>query len=285
MAIKTFILYFAPFLAGSIALFAVVKQYAVTFANKGKAPFWYGTLASSLSSLVAFGVTYATNNLFVVFWLMAGLYLLFGIIHLAITHKKYFRHPREPRNKLLTAELLFGLSVICFSIVAFAALQYFFKDKGFLFYPVLLSTVFFFVPILVYHTFIAAYTIPRPVYVTWEYPLSPIELPDEKENEELLVIGFEIAKKGGDMNRTYFRAKAPADMILGDLFYHFINDYNEVQSETPIDYLNKDRLAYNWFFRAKPRWYTFSSVLNPEKTVRENNIKENTVIICERGAV
>lgn len=287
MALKTFILYFAPFLAGSIALFAVVKQMVSAVANQGKRPFWYGVLSSVVSSGIAFLASFIATNLFELFWILAGIYLLFGILHVWITHRRYFSHPRESRNKQLAAELLFALSIVAFSVAAFAALQYFLRDKNFLYYPLLMSLLFFFVPLLVYHTFKAVYSIPLPVYTTWNYPLNEeIELPDEKENERLYVIGFELAKKNADMEMTYFRAKAPAEMVLGELFYHFINDYNEVQSETPIEYSHSEGVqAHAWYFRTRPKWYTFSRILDPYKTVDANKIKENTVIICERAAV
>jgi len=72
------------------------------------------------------------------------------------------------------------------------------------------------------------------------------------------------------------------------VFYHFINDYNEVQSETPIEFhYNREEQdqTHAWYFRTKPKWYTFSRILDPFQTVDNNKIKENTVIICERAAV
>ncbi len=286
MALKTFILYFAPFMAGAFMLVAVVRQFAANFANKGKRPLWYGVVSSLISSGIAFLATFITGSLFSLFWIMAGIYLVFGIVHVWLTHRRYFNHPREPKNKQLGAELLFALSIVAFSVAAFAAFQYFLKNPSFLYYPLLMSLLFFFVPVLIYHTFKAGYDIPYPVYSTWEYPLlQPLELPDEKENEKLYVIGFQIAKSSVDKEPTYFRAKAPAEMLLGELFYHFINDYNEVQSETPIEYKAGEDVPHAWYFRTRPKWYAFSMILDPGKTVDQNRIKENTVIICERAAV
>lgn len=286
MAIKTFILYFAPFLAGSIAIFAITKQFVTSFAAKANKPIRYGGIFSIVSSGVAFLSTFISENPFMVFWILAAIYLIFGWVHVYFTHKKYFSNPREPRRTLLTGEILFSLSIVLFSVAAFAALQYFLKDKSFMFYPMLCSLLFFFVPLLIYHTFQSAYDIPRPEYATWEYPIGQvIELPDQKENERLYVIGFEIAKRSHDAHRTSFRAKAPAHMQLGELFYHFINDYNDVQSETPIEYVTKNQDSHTWYFRTKPKWYNVSNILDPYKTVEENRIRENTVIICERGAM
>ena len=285
MAIKIFILYFAPFLAGSIAIFAITKQFASSFAAKASKPARYGGIFSVLSSGIAFLATFISENPFLVFWILAFIYLIFGWVHVWLTHRKYFTNARETRQRLLTGEVLFSLSIILFSVAAFAALQYFLKDKSFMFYPILCGMLFFFVPLLIYHTFQSAFEIPNPVYATWEYPLDQtIELPDEKENEILYVIGFELTKRSADGERTYFRAKAPADMKLGELFYHFINDYNEVQSETPIEYISQDKESHTWYFRTKPKWYKFSNILDPFQTVHQNRIRENTVIICERAA-
>jgi len=136
---------------------------------------------------------------------------------------------------------------------------------------------------LLLHAFDAAYTIPPAVYRTWHYPLhQPIDLPDEDPNERLLVIGFEIAKKAKGSERTYFRAKAPETMKLGELFYHFVNDYNDLHSETTIEYADDDFVPHEWWFRKKPKWYQFHKILNPDYSIRENGITENTVIICER---
>jgi hypothetical protein len=284
MALKSFILYFAPFLIGSIAIFAIIKQFAASFNALGKRPLFYGGISSVFSSAIAFGATYITNNLFLVFWIISGVYFLFGILHLMMTHKRFFSHPKEPKPKLFYAELLYSITIILFSIAAFSALQYFLKDKSFLFYPMLLSLLFFFVPFLLNNTFIAAYEIPPAAFPGWYYPVAnAIELPDEKEGERLYVIGFEIAKKETDQKRTYFRAKAPEGMILGELYYHFINDYNELQSETPIQYLDAEGAPQEWHFRTRPKWYQRSRILDATQTIQQAGIRENTVIICERA--
>jgi len=281
-----FILYFIPFLIGSVILFAFLRQFSTSFSAKGNKPLWYGGISSVLASGATFLLSFISQNLWLLFWIMAGVYLVFGMIHFWFVHKKYFSERRESKDKMLVAEILFSLSIITFSVAAFAVLQYFLKDKSFLYYPLLMSMLFFFVPLLVYHTFNAAYEIPSPVYQTWQYPVDQaIEVPDEKENEQLFVIGFEIAKNYTDESRTYFRSRAPADMVLGELFYHFLNDYNEMQSETPIEFVTRDGELYSWYFRTKPKWYAISNILDPYRTVNQNRIKENTVVICERAAM
>jgi hypothetical protein len=202
-----------------------------------------------------------------------------------IIHKKYFSSYREGNTKLVIAEVFFALSVVFFTIVVFSSLQYFSSKQGtsFLFYPMMLSAVAFFVPMLVWYSFDAAYKIPAPVYTTWYYPIgSTIDLPPDNPKEKLLVIGFELAKKSADIKRTYFRAKSPEGLELGELYYHFINDYNELHPETPIEITNNDQEPYEWLFRMKNKWYQYNSILDPTISIRDNGIRENTVILCDR---
>jgi len=278
MALKMFLLYIGSFFAGSAALLAVVKSLVLNFTVKK--PAVYGIISSAVTSLIAFGILYLTQNPAVIYWILIGIFLLFGIMHFWFTHRRFF-NPKKPNVKVSWGEVLFATSVILFTIVAFSSLLYFFRDKQFMFFPILMSALMFFVPLAFFNMFKAAYVIPHAHYTTWSYPVKPIDLPDEQEGEKLLVIGFEIAKKPTD-TKTYFRAKAPENMPLGELYYHFINDYNDLQSETPIHYNNSESEAVEWWFRIKPKWYQTTRILNPHGTIAQNKIKENTVIICER---
>ncbi len=282
MAIKFFWMYIGSFFACSIALVFLVKSLSAGFAGNTKRPLILGSLSAIVGSGAAYFATKISDHLFTVYWILAAIFLLFGILQMLLFHKKYFTVRDAQSSKLFFAELMFAFSMVFFTIVIFSTLQYFLKDKSFLFYPMLTSLLVFFIPALVYKTFNAAVSIPPANYPTWSYPQNPIELPDEKPNEKLLVIAFEMQKKSSDGRRTNFRAKGPEDMPLGELFYHFMNDYNEVQSETPIEYLDKSGEAQEWGFRLKPKWYQPHRVLNPAETIRNNEIHENSIIICER---
>ena len=281
MAIKFFLVYAGVLLAGSIVLLTVVKQFAEGFTSGGKKPVIYGSLSSVVASLAAYACTYITDHLFTVFWIFAAIFLSFGIMHMVLMHKKYFMSAAKRGSKVFLGEVFFAMSVVLFTILIFSSLQYFLNDKSFLFYPMMMSAFAFFVPVLVIHTFDAAYNIPAPEYNTWVYPDKLIDAPEDDPREKLLVIGFEIAKKITDVKRTYFRAKAPENIYFGDLYYFFINDYNELQSETPIEFCT-DKEPCEWVFRLKTKWYQAERVLDPGRTVKDNGIKENSVIICER---
>ena len=283
MATKLFLMYMGGFLGLSIALLAMVKQFAAGIAEYGKKPFLYGILLALCTGILSFAATYSGSDLFLVFWLMAAIFLVSGMVYMGLMHGKFFRYTDETGSKVFVGELFYMLAIMFLSIVVFACLQYFLRDKFYLFYPVLFIILMFMVPFLVVNTFRAAANIPPACYVTWQYPVNnPIDPPDDTGNERLVVIGFEIAKKIDDNNKTFFRAKSPEDIQLGELFYHFINDYNELQSETPIQYLGPDNEPVEWWFRIKTRWYQPNRILDPQLAVKHNRINENSVIICER---
>jgi hypothetical protein len=284
MAIQYFLVFIGSVLGCSIALALVVKNLSQGIAVGGKKPFVYGSVSAIVTSVGAHLASYVIENPFTVFWILGSLFLLFGLIHVVFIHSRYFYAYRQNANKVLFAEILFGFSVILFSVVIFCSLQYFLKnEKNFLFYPILMSTLLFFVPLLVFHAYEAAFNIPATVFPAWEYPLyQPIDLPDDNSSDKIVVIGFEIGKKNTDSRKTYFRAKGPETMKLGDFFYHFVNEYNDRYSETTIECTNKVDEPSEWWFHRKPRWYQTHKIYNPEMSMRENGIRENTVIICER---
>lgn len=282
MAIQKFWMIFGSLFAVGVVLLFLVKNFSEGFAGNKK-PMLFGTLSATGISGGAFLSTWITEHLFTLYWIFSAIFLLFGILHLVFFHKKYFYSNNNNRGRVFFGEILFGLSLVLFTVVIFSSLQFFVKDKGFMFFPMLMSLLCFFIPMLFYYTFEAAYKIPLPVFSTWQYPVhAPIDLPDERPGEKILVIAFEIAKKDSDNVKTNFRAKGPDTMHLGDLYYHFINDYNEFHSETTIDYTDQVGQPYDWWFRVKPKWYQFNRVLDPDETIRDNKIKENTIIVCER---
>lgn len=284
MATPYFLVFIGSALGCSIALAVVVKKIAEGFAVSGKRPFVYGTASALLSSLVAYLATLVLDNPFETFWVLGGVFLLFGIVNILFVHNRYFYTHKNNGNKVLLAEIVFGLAVILFTVAVFSSLQYFLKkEQDFLFYPLLTSMLLFFVPLLFYHTFQAAFNIPPSYFPTWQYPLhQPIELPDDDSREKKLVIGFELAKRVADSRKTYFRAIGPETMKLGDLFYHFMNEYNYEHADTAIDYTDGAHEPQEWWFLRKPRWYQSNRIYNPELSIRENGIVENTIVVCER---
>lgn len=283
MAFKFFLAFIGILLGCSAILAVVVKNLAEGVAVSGKKPFLYGIGSALLASLAALWASWVSDNPFDLFWFFGGIFLLLGLLYIAVMHKRFFYAHKNNSNKVLVAELLFGLSVVLFAFVVFSALQYWMISPDFLFYPIVISTILFFVPLLILHSFQAAYDIPAARFPTWEYPVfRQEELPDIDDRDRVLIIGFEVAERSTDQSRIYFRLRAPETWQLGTLFYRFINEYNEADNKGTIEYLSRNDDPYEWWFYKKPKWYQLRKILNPEFSVRESGIRENTVIVCER---
>ncbi len=269
-------------LVAGIGFITIAKSLSESFKAFGTKPIVLSIVTAALAIAALYLSSSLIDNAFTLFWVMSFIYLLFGIIHTAVSANKFIYTLPAEKPKVLFAEWLYTAAMMLIVTVVFAAVQYLFLDKYFLFYPLLFAALFFTIPYLVHLCFRLVMSIPYPVYTNWEYPLNhPLDPPEDNQSEKLLVIGFELPKTLASTSRTYFRGKTPESIHLGDMFYHFINDYNELQSETPIQIADERNEPLVWFMRLKPKWYQRSKVLNPNVTVRENGIKENSVIICE----
>ena len=146
------------------------------------------------------------------------------------------------------------------------------------------SLLFFILPYFVYQTYQLSIAMPPKIYKQWYYPVHSQEPElNEAKLRNMLVISFEFQKQMNDRYFTNFRAKAPVDMEFGDLFYYFINDYNDRHENGSIRYSDTHGGVHGWIFYRKPKWYHLSTkYIDTDKTVFINNIRENDVIICNR---
>lgn len=146
------------------------------------------------------------------------------------------------------------------------------------------SVLFFTLPYFIYQTYHRAVSIPPKIFKEWHYPVHGKEPAlDDRQLKNLLVISFEFQKQVSDRYFTNFRAKAPADMEFGQLFYYFINDYNDRHGDSTIRYSDQLGDLHGWIFYRKPKWYHLSTrYIDTEKTIFINNIRENDIIICNR---
>lgn len=142
----------------------------------------------------------------------------------------------------------------------------------------------FLIPWFIAQSFYKACSIPAKVFRLWFYPVNQdIKEPDESLLRNPRIISFEFRKQTNDPHPTRFRAKAPAGMGMGELFYHFINDYNERFPDSRIQYLDAGGQAYGWTFYRKLKWYTWiTRRLRTDITVQLNRIREDDVIVCNR---
>ena len=210
-----------------------------------------------------------------------GLFLGLGVLHVYTMQQKV---PWTGSNTFW-AELLFTIAIMLLGGLFFVMAYRLVNREG-LELAMAASGLCFLIPHVVFHTYKKAISIPPEIMREWAYPVHEmIGDPDEKVMRNLLVISFEFQKNPGEKYLTNFRAKAPADLEFGTLFYYFINDYNERHINSPISFISERGEPYGWIFYKKPRWYNLlTRYINTDKTVFINNIKEDDVIVCVRNS-
>lgn len=236
----------------------------------------YAFLFALIGLLVAVNVFNSYTQYFILFQV---LFIGLGILHV-YTLYKYMKWINE---KTFWAEILFTIAVAAIGGLCFMMVYRYF-DRQEMDMTMLTAAFSFLIPLFVQYTYKKAIAIPFKILKQWQYPIHmEIAEPEEKKLRNLLVISFEFLKKTNDRHYTNFRAKAPADMEFGELFYYFINDYNERHPNASIVYLNDTGQASGWVFFKKPKWYTlFTKYIDAEKTIFINNVRENDVIMCMR---
>lgn len=280
-----FLMFAGGSLAVAIALVVFAKSYIPGFAQGLKRPIIMSILLALLMTGAQYLGTILSKNLFVLFWFFTGIFILGGMLYRLMMHEKYFTPPKKGDYKVLFGELLFSFATLLFTVLFFSCLQYFLvKDQDFLFYPVLMSGLAFFLPLLIINTFEAAWDIPAPDFNTFIYPDRPIPYVKPRKDEVELLIAFEIAKKTSDRKKKSFRIRGFENMVLGDLFYHFVNVHNEELEnvEETIEVMDDNKRPQRWWFYRKTKWWERPFVFDPELDLYKNLVKENTIIICER---
>jgi len=207
-------------------------------------------------------------------------FLLLGIIHLYVLDK-YFPDLANDKTNFFN-EFLFTILILCIGFIAYLNVINRFRPS--FSYIFLGAGTFFLIPFLFKKLYEFAFSIPVPVYKKWAFPLdNSVKDPTKNELTNPAVISLEFQKVFDDKEITNFRIKAPENMEFGKLFYFFINDYNERHPESTIQYLNDNtQEPHNWIFFFKPNWMGNVKHIDYSRTVLNNTIKENDVIVCQR---
>jgi hypothetical protein len=271
---------------GAIGM-SVLMSRAISKLGGSFRPYRKATVIYLLTALLFFGIIATTaygltyTNPIDFFILCQAYFFLIGILHLR-TMPRYLNW--SGNVGAFWAELLLTIVIALLGSILFIIIFRLFNREG-MDYTMATSTLFFAVPFLFNHTFKKAIDIPPKVIKEWFYPVhEEVEEPDESKLKNLLVISFEFQKQSGDPHYTNFRAKAPTDMEFGQLFYYFINDYNERHPNNKIQVMHPSGEPQGWTFYKQPKWYTIiTRYIEAEKTIFNNNIRENDVIICSRS--
>jgi hypothetical protein len=203
----------------------------------------------------------------------AALVLGIGHVWLLYYYVPQIRPADFGKGLLLTVILMLG------SVVA-GAVAYHFLGLDYRFLTYVLP---FPLPYLCWQVFRFFVQIPRPVYKAWYYPLEE-EMPDldMMDLSQVEVVQFVFSKDAGDTVQTNFTSKAPLNMTLGQLFFIFINDYNDRNAQHPIGYLDSARQPFGWLFYRKMKWFRMRHFFDADLSFRDNSIQPNEFIFAMR---
>jgi hypothetical protein len=209
------------------------------------------------------------------FYFAQALALILGIVHVFLLYRFI--------PNVFPSDFWKGLGVTLLLMLAgtiTAAIVYYFKNLDYRFLTYILP---FGLPYLVWQAFRFFFQIPSPFYKSWYYPLNE-EMPDLDmiDLSQIEVVQFVFSKNPQDRTKTSFTSKAPLNMTLGQLFFIFINDYNDKNSQQPIHFLKSPDQPYGWFFYRKKKWFNQKEFLDPDLSFRNNSIQPSEFIYAYR---
>ncbi|MFS4432217.1 TssN family type VI secretion system protein [Chryseobacterium sp. S90] len=269
-------------LAVCIILTAIFKQRIPDFRKRYGSKFnsyVFGIMMINLLiGFVGYNKLFTDHMLFeFIFYQLSS--LLVGCLH-CYMYRFFFKKFGDEVNGL---EYFFVLLIIGYSIIPFALIYTFFNGIRFVF---LMSGqyVLFLLPTLLNETFNRAMAIPPQIYRTWHFPENYKNLPGvtDEEMKDLVVFTLLIDKDLNAKNYSAYKAKGPTRIDFGRLFYSFILDYNERNSENEIK-VEGENGFYDWVFFLRPKWYESTRYVDTDLPLYMNGIEENSVVICARA--
>lgn len=215
-------------------------------------------------------------------WYLLAQLLVFGlgVVHLFLLYR-FFSAPETNQD-------LYGLGLTCIvqilgGIGIWLLYLLVFKSANAGFATCIIPFV---IPYLFAWAYRAYRAIPDAEYKKWFYPLGGA-MPDLDliDLSKILVVQFEFPKRATDAATTNFKAKAPLQMRLGELFLIFLNDYNEQNGVNGIQFTDPQNRPYGWHFYAVRGRFLPRRYFDPDLTFLQNNIQDNFIIKAERNTI
>lgn len=201
-----------------------------------------------------------------------------GIVHLKVFHD-YFK---KFEVKKFIGDVLISINTTVFIAAFMVVISKYFNDGDYIFF-IVSTLIFFILPTLCYKLFEYAISIPVKLHKRWFYPLNDkYPSPKISEMRNIIILNLVFQKRANDNQIINFKVKAPRAIDFGRLFYYFINDYNEKNPNSQINFVDEKNQPYGWYFYTKPKWFSSSEYIDPELAIDTNNIKDGATIICQR---
>ena len=205
-------------------------------------------------------------------------YIGMGILFVYLATKYY---PKE----LLERKFFIVFSVLISLLLSFYLFQLAFNWLSAIHFGLWAATSIFsfLIPLLFWWAYIALISIPTEIYKIWQYPATPISIEmDHLDFDRMLVLELELYKNTNDPEPLKVKAKAPENIIFGDWFYKFIEDYNLKFPKSPVKYSSDDYESYKWIFFIKTSFFKRNIFIDPDLDIISNKITEKDTIYAKR---
>lgn len=199
-----------------------------------------------------------------------------GFVYLAT---KYY--PKEILDRKFF--VIFALLIAC--LLSFYLYQMAFNWLSDIHFGVWAATsIFIFIlPLFFWWAYVALLSIPTEIYKIWQYPAVPMNIEmDHLDFDRMLVLELELYKNTDDQEPLKVKAKAPQNMVFGDWFYKFIEDYNLKFPKSPVKYVGEDFESYKWIFFIKTSFFKKNIFIDPDLDITNNRITEKVTIYAKR---
>jgi hypothetical protein len=205
-------------------------------------------------------------------------YLICGCIFVYLGTRYY---PKE----LLERKLFISFAILVSSILGLFLFQLAFNRLSDIHFGLWAATSIgtFLIPLLFWYAYVSLISIPTEIYKIWSYPSSPIHIEmDHLDFDRLLVLELELYKSFNDPEPIKVKAKAPQNMVFGEWFYKFIEDYNLKFPKSPVKYASEDAEHYKWIFFIKTSFFKKNIFIDPDLDISQNTITEKMTIYAKR---
>lgn len=221
------------------------------------------------------GVNFSTS----IYLCCQFLYIGLGILYI----RALLRHVSVKLTKYrMLVEIVVTLIVAVLGMYVFSLLFNLFHPlkNGLLVSSCILTVI---IPLLFHWSYQAFLDIPPEIYKVWRYIIGKEELDlDGLDFNRMMVLEVEFSRKVHDEELIKVKAKAPANVVYGDWFQKFINDYNFKFQESPIAHSDNFNQTYGWIFYVKPSFFSRRRYIDPDLSIIDNKILEARTIVCKR---
>lgn len=248
---------------------------------KNKTLIIYVLLAALVLALP--GIGGFAGNTFSPYWYLFVqlIYLALGGLHLQLLHSFFHKEKSTVYSVLFESTL----TLLCMAIGAylFTLLFNWINIYDGYAWIAVTSILIFPLPLVFYYSYLCFTAIPFEIYKVWRYdPYASVPDFQGVDFDKLLVLNLEFTKTTIDGKRFAVKAKAPADIIMGEWLNKFIEDYNTKYPQNRIEIYNSSGESFGWIFYIKHSFFHRRRYLDFNLTIAANKITENTLIFCKR---